>query len=1702
MTMVRQYPPQPQPHSQLFPSLGPYNNLPTSPHGSLLRNAPGFDQRSLGQQPIPQRYAHPLSRHNSYGAQDSSSEHGSGRGKPPEHMLRRKTPNGILAAAYDGTSVEQTEKPHATKHILLPVTADSRIGSSSTFSYNLKQELPLRSPGANNEFNQGKQDPLSDWNPSLYFETGSGRAHEGWKGAHHPLPQIDSMLNQMPQHQPPLHYQMYGQHFCGALEPSLQSPLGPTVSNDQGPFGPYWHDGTFIPYRPAAMRDPRYFAHHGPNWNALHPGGFLNTGPGDWHTFNSAVSNITNIQQIPYSMHHQVSMVPPNAYNLGRPSIDYSVPYPQSHSRHVGLDYQSQTLPLSFSQRPHQDLSTSLSSSGQTTPVPDHTSVSTALTEFGPQSSNAQLRERVFAWAHTVYIDLLKYLQQTRKNSAHSRHPNAPQQHARPHIYPKPPRQPAANFSSSSNSTGSAQTLERHNTYPSGSKHQPAPQDAHSSSHRRNDSTHHRSSSLWSLSGGEIRDPDPHRRSWQPQSQQQYPSSHGLHGQGQGLDPTRTLRRMSGTSITSVHQSLRHEVPPSMTAASALDAITKHCEESKWNWIDGILLGGCLAYALGDYQKAQDWYKHILTLDKDHVEATSNLAATLLALQQKREAEQHWRRAVKLRPSYFEAVEHLIGLLCSDHRGQEAVQVIEEVERSLKFIKKGEALKNADVQSDRSNSVSQSPSISEASDKPVFEFDGESESIFKDMDELPGSDQPGFGLSGYAIPGSENGRILALVHAKGNMLYALGDNAGAAKAFENAVLIGAGTQIQGIGGLIKHILSVVGYDAADRSSGGHRIPPSTDPILLHPEPALKTSQLCFPPHGQLPGLKYVPSEGMARKAAVSTTSNSLLSLAKIFQDGMATNSPKASAYQTTYGVREILALYYLSLSLQPSPSTANNVGILLASVQQYAPSRHIPVSNPIPKPQIPGLVPGSGIALALAYYNYGLLLDSRHAHLYTNLGSLLKDIGQLDVAIQMYEQAVACDGNFDIALANLANAVKDKGRISDAILYYKRAVSASPDFAEAVCGLANALNSVCGWNGRGGIANDGGSRDRWHVDEKGLLLDARVQAASSFGWIKRVVDLVEKQLGDGEDWGRGIMDDRFIQDIVRPLALDEADPHNINEKQEKMRRTLVKWQGQKWEGARIVRLVERAIRRITWQWYQDKYVKRQPRSSGSYRRPRLPSALTVPAAPTVLPFHTFTCPMSAKQIRLISQRNGLRISCSTLRAPWLPTNVFAPPSPPNPHLKVGYVSSDFNNHPLAHLMQSVFGLHNPSRVKAYCYATTASDGSIHRQQIEREAPVFYDASNWQPERLVHQIIHDGIHILINLNGYTRGARNEVFAARPAPIQMSFMGFAGTLGAEWCDYLLADTTAVPRETLRGWRRNIDMEDLLEDQNSGGDDDNWVYGENIIYCRDTFFCCDHRQSAPDAQERQLTWEDEQQRRWRMRKEIFPNLPDDAIILGNFNQLYKIEPTTFRTWLRILAQLPNAVLWLLRFPDLGETNLKQTANAWAGPEVASRVLFTDVAQKHQHIARARVCDLFLDTPECNAHTTAADVLWSGTPLLTLPRYQYKMCSRMAASILKGALPKSPDGAQAAKDLIATGEEDYEEKAVRLGKECVYTGHRATGRLSQLRKLLYESRWTSALFDTRRWVRDLEEAYEIAWRKWERGEGGDIELKPQRMF
>ncbi|KAK3327664.1 glycosyl transferase family 41-domain-containing protein [Cercophora scortea] len=1543
-----------------------------------------------------------------------------GNDNSAEHSLRRKTPSGTIDNGYDGSMAHLASGPPPLKHMILP--ASSRI---------FPTPISHRTPGLGSDNHQrpvptawpySAATPTINNNEHVAESSNSAVSTQGGWG---PGPS-NLRMSRGEADRTAMMQAMAQQNYHGLsglqplMVPGYQQPINPNLFSPAG----YQQVHGWGDGLASDYQPPVPLANGYTPQNAVVDSAYMPS----QSTVHHGLANGSGLGQVhpfrlPLSSH---------------PLDDGFSRYGHNHSMHHTPHHRPEGLSLN--------------------------SVGGSLREDsnGEISSLARFKEHALQLAHRSYNDLLLYLSHS-KRSHHGRSGSGSRPSSKMVVYPKPPKTLVASLSPSKLRPAA---LAYPGTTASYSQHM-----AQKEAATRESSVGGRSSDLRSM-----------------------PDAHDLATNGSNSIMAEVIGNHNphrNPYTTKPHRGYPEMTSPLTNAKKSLEMLTNLCEQSNWEWVDGMLLAGCLHYGLEHYEKALEWFRRIVSLDErfvifdlSHIEAISNIAATLYCLNRQEEAEQHWVQAVKIRPSYLEAVEHLVGLLCSNHRSQEAVNTIEFVQRALRLPSTGtprdQSNGNASDADTASTTTLQESSPEAFTDTETTEHHGR---FFDSRAEI--SQQPGFGSSGYNIAGSENGRMILLIHAKGNMLYALKDITRASEAFEEAVQISAGRQIRGVRSLIRRIQGVLApRDSQPGSTRSFIERASSLPLLLPPEKAKCTAQLVFAgSSGQLPGLQFV-SEGSHKKSAVSTTSNSLLSLAKIFQDAMSNGGPTVGLARQSAGVGDILALYYLSLSLQESPSTANNVGILLASVQQSS-SQSLSVSEPPAATTVPGIVPGSGLALALLYYNYGLSLDPKHVHLHTNLGSLLKDIGQLDMAISMYEKAVECDGTFDIALTNLANAVKDRGRISDAILYYKRAVTANPDFTEAVCGLSTALNSVCDWRGRGGVLLSGGTHDRWHVNEDGMLQDVQTHRRGS-GLMKRVVDIVGRQLKESSSWGCGILQEQAVLRLATQLRHAGA---NVTDASLDLTAELRKWSGNPWEGSRVLRLIERSTRAAMRCWYLDKHVK-GVRNPGGYPRPRPPAALSIPSAPTVLPFHTFTSPLTAKDIRMISQRNALRISCSTLRSPWVPAMVYEPPSPPNPHLNIGYVSSDFNNHPLAHLMQSVFGFHDQSRAKAFCYATTASDRSVHRQQIEREAPVFRDVSSWTSDKLVDQIVADGIHILVNLNGYTRGARNE----------MSFMGFAGTLGAEWCDYLLADKTAIPPSTLRPHRNNFSLEDVFRDE-ADVETDDWVYSENIIYARDTFFCCDHAQSGDGSDERDMTWEDEQKRRWKMRKELFPSLPDDAIILGNFNQLYKIDPTTFRTWLCILAHVPKAVLWLLRFPELGENNLRRTAKEWAGEAIASRIIFTDVAPKQQHISRARVCDLFLDTPECNAHTTAADVLWSSTPLLTLPRYEYKMCSRMAASILKGALPKNADGEQAANELIAADDAEYEDFAIKLASGLSYrpTGGgygEGVGRLADLRKLLWKSKWTCALFDTRRWVRDLEDAYEVAWQRWVDGEGGDIFL------
>jgi len=264
----------------------------------------------------------------------------------------------------------------------------------------------------------------------------------------------------------------------------------------------------------------------------------------------------------------------------------------------------------------------------------------------------------------------------------------------------------------------------------------------------------------------------------------------------------------------------------------------------------------------------------------------------------------------------------------------------------------------------------------------------------------------------------------------------------------------------------------------------------------------------------------------------------------------------------------------------------------------------------------------------------------------------------------------------------------------------------------------------------------------------------------------------------------------------------------------------------------------------------------------------------------------------------------------------------------------------------------------------------------------------------------------------------------------------YLGFLGTLGADYIDYLVADTEVVPPAH---WQ---------------------FYDEKMVYLPQSFFVCDHKQTYSEIVKEDI-----------LTRASF-GLPDDKFVFAYFNQLYKISPEILDVWCSILKRVPNSLLWLIRFPAEGEENLLMECRK-RGVKM-EQVLFADVATKEDHLRRSRVADVFLDTSRCNAHSAAADVLWMGTPVITIRGTT--MASRIGASLLK---------ATGLEELICDDLTDYENLAVELAVD--------ENRFIALRSKLEDNRESLPLFDTESWVKNLEKGYVAMWRRHESGSAPD---------
>ena len=355
--------------------------------------------------------------------------------------------------------------------------------------------------------------------------------------------------------------------------------------------------------------------------------------------------------------------------------------------------------------------------------------------------------------------------------------------------------------------------------------------------------------------------------------------------------------------------------------------------------------------------------------------------------------------------------------------------------------------------------------------------------------------------------------------------------------------------------------------------------------------------------------------------------------------------------------------------------------------------------------------------------------------------------------------------------------------------------------------------------------------------------------------------------------------------------------------------------------------------------------------------------------------------------------------------------------PRNQKIRIGYFSADFHNHAVSRLTVELYELHDKNKFEIIAFSFGVDDRSPMRSRLQQAFNQFIDVRDMSDLKIAQLARELGIDIAVDLGGFTAGSRTGIFSYRAAPVQLSYIGYLGTMGAEYYDYLLADKTIIPE--------NIQK----------------FYSEKIVYLA-SYQANDRKRTIS---ERQFT-----------REEL--GLPKTGFAFCCFNNNYKILPSTFNFWMRILNAVEGSVLFLYADNERAKANLIDEA-ILRGVDSA-RLVFGELIPTEEYLARYRVCDLFLDTFPYNAGTTASDALWTGLPLLTLMGSSF--ASRVAASLLNAiGLP----------ELITSTQEDYEALAIELATN--------PHKLADIKLKLANNRMTTPLFDTPLFTKNLEAAY-----------------------
>jgi predicted O-linked N-acetylglucosamine transferase (SPINDLY family) len=369
------------------------------------------------------------------------------------------------------------------------------------------------------------------------------------------------------------------------------------------------------------------------------------------------------------------------------------------------------------------------------------------------------------------------------------------------------------------------------------------------------------------------------------------------------------------------------------------------------------------------------------------------------------------------------------------------------------------------------------------------------------------------------------------------------------------------------------------------------------------------------------------------------------------------------------------------------------------------------------------------------------------------------------------------------------------------------------------------------------------------------------------------------------------------------------------------------------------------------------------------------------------------------------------------------------PSDVKSKISIGYLSGDFHCHATAWLIAELFEKHDRAGFVIFGYSYGPDDRSPMRRRLASAFDRFVDLKDASFMEAAERIAVDGVDILVDLKGYTRENRVQILALRPAPIQVNYLGYPGTMGAPFMDYVLVDDFVVPA------------------------DQQPFFAEKLVHLPGCYQVNDSRREiAPHTPSRAEC-----------------GLPEQGFVFCDFNNSYKITPEMFTVWMELLKGVPGSVLWLLEGNRFAPANLRREAEARG--VAAQRLVFAPRMPLPEHLARHRLADLFLDTFPVNAHTTASDALWVGCPVLTMAGETF--VSRVAGSLLRTI---------GLTELVTTSLDEYRVMALRLARDAEL--------LAGLRARLEANRKTSRLFDAGRFARGIEQAYLTMWETYASGQ------------